>query len=86
MADPEHLAKLEEGVTAWNRWRGERREIVSPDLRGAKLGENSKDLRGVDLSRVDLQGADLSHANLDRADLRRAILHGAELDVASLMG
>jgi hypothetical protein len=83
MANPEHLAKLEEGAKAWNRWRRERLEVVSPDLRGAKLNDN-KDLRGVNLSHADLLGADLSHANLNGADLRRAILNDAELHVASL--
>jgi hypothetical protein len=40
MANPEHLAKLKEGVEAWNRWRKEFPD-VRPFLNGA-------DLRGVD--------------------------------------
>ena len=40
MANPEHLAKLKEGVEAWNRWRKE-----FPDIRPLL---NGADLRGVD--------------------------------------
>ena len=35
----EHLAKLNEGVEAWNKWREENREIM-PDLSEADLDEN----------------------------------------------
>ena len=36
MANPEHLAKLKEGVEVWNQWREENRgEVV--DLREADL-------------------------------------------------
>ena len=37
MANPEHLAKLEEGVEAWNKWREENPDIREPDLREAIL-------------------------------------------------
>ena len=40
MANPEHLAKLKEGVEAWNQWRRDFPD-VRPFLNGA-------DLRGVD--------------------------------------
>ena len=30
MADPEHLAKIEEGVEAWNAWREEHPEVRPP--------------------------------------------------------
>ena len=46
MANPEHLAKLKEGVEAWNQWRNEHRAIY-PDLTNA------------DISHADLTGADL---------------------------
>ncbi len=47
MGNPEHLAKLKEGVEAWNAWRGKTPDIM-PDLRGANLCE--VDLRGAKCS------------------------------------
>ncbi len=49
MAKPEHLAKLEEGVEAWNAWSLENLDIV-PDLNGA-------DLLWADFSEANLSGA-----------------------------
>ena len=57
MAKPEHLAKLEEGVEAWNAWRLENLDIV-PDLNGANLREAGfrwADRRGADFSGANLQ-------------------------------
>ncbi|MGD0073319.1 MAG: ion channel [Candidatus Binataceae bacterium] len=54
MANPEHLAKLKEGVEAWNKWRKENPEI-DPELDDA-------DLQGADLSVANLQGANLADA------------------------
>jgi uncharacterized protein YjbI with pentapeptide repeats len=78
MANSEHLAKLEEGVDAWNDWRKANPGIV-PDLNGA-------DLIGADLSRVDLDGADLGMANAGNARLGGAGLGGADLIWADLRG
>ncbi len=36
MANPEHLAILDKGVEAWNRWQAENRDVL-PDLGGANL-------------------------------------------------
>ncbi len=87
MADQRHLAKLHEGVSAWNQWREEHPEIL-PDLRKADLHEAV--LTGVDFRRTNLDGADLSNArlcsgllnsasfcqtNLSGARLRHACLH-----------
>ncbi len=47
MADPEHLAKLKEGVETWNQWRKE-----NPDAH--------IDLRSAALKGADLSGAELS--------------------------
>ncbi len=86
MANEEHLAKLMEGVKAWNEWRLENPQIIAAlsdaDLRLA-------DLRFADLSRANLGGSDLSRAKLSGAklggaDLSRAHLRGAELSNAHL--
>jgi uncharacterized protein YjbI with pentapeptide repeats len=79
VADKEHIARLKQGVDAWNAWRLEERVGVRPDLSGANLG-------GADLIGADLVGVDLSGANLHRAELRRADLSGADLRGADLSG
>ncbi len=76
MANPEHLAKLKEGVKAWNQWREEDPAIMA-DLGGANL-------RGANLERVDLVESNLWEADLVEADLRNATLEGAHLWEASL--
>ncbi len=66
MADEEHLAILEKGVEAWNRWREENPRI-RPDLSGANLrgaNLNGANLSYANLNRAELSGADLSIANL----------------------
>ena len=80
MANKEHLAKLQEGVEAWNAWR-KQNPGIQPDLSGIYRGV---DLFGVDLRGADLAGADLSEANLRRADLRKANLRGVNLFRADL--
>jgi uncharacterized protein YjbI with pentapeptide repeats len=64
VANPEHLAKLNEGVEAWNQWREENPDLA-PDLSGANLSE-------ADLPWAHLIGANLREANLSRADFRGA--------------
>ena len=79
MANPEHVAKLNEGGEAWNEWR-KANPFVKPDLTQA-------DLRNANLwvileqkhIGVDLRGADLSWANLYEARLPAADLWGADL-------
>jgi hypothetical protein len=96
MVNPEHLAKLKEGVEAWNQWRQEN-PAVDPDLSGASLsgadlwradlyGANLKgaSLGGVNLVETRLSGADLSGADLDGADLAAADLYKADLRSAML--
>ncbi len=94
MANPEHLAKLYEGVAAWNLWR--KMNNTDIDLSGADLcgehlfkskldkgylsSENSSCvLDGAYLRGVNLSGADLKKANLSGADLLGANLHGTNL-------
>ena len=78
MANQEHLAKLKEGVEAWNQWRDKNPDL-QPDLQGANL--DSAQLQGADLYRAQLQ-----KANLNSAQLQKAILVGAQLQKAILSG
>jgi len=39
MSNPEHLAKLKEGVEAWNKWRKDNEEDVPPSIRPLLLGK-----------------------------------------------
>jgi hypothetical protein len=83
MANKEHLARLKQGVDAWNRWRNQSGGTL-PDLSRANL--YGADLFDVDFHGVDLHGARLDAANLSRANLHGADLHGADLRVATLHG
>ena len=83
MANPEHLAKLKEGVAAWNRWRKENPELI-PDLQEANLTETN--LSGADLSEASLRGTDFGGAKLLNASLSGADLRGARLTRADLRG
>lgn len=76
MANPEHVAKLKEGVPAWNSWRAVNSEIT-PELTDA-------DLSGCDLAAADLRLANLGWANLYKANLSNANLQNANLDGANL--
>ncbi len=82
MANPEHVAKLGEGVEAFNLWR-EGNPGVRPDFRGKSL--EGADLKGIDLSSGRLQGAKLHNVNLFGSDLQRANLQGAKLEAVTLV-
>jgi uncharacterized protein YjbI with pentapeptide repeats len=74
LANPEHLAKLKEGVEAWNQWRDNLE--TEPDLSGADLtGLDLTDyqLYQVNLSRAILEGVTFGRANLSRTNFHRAI-------------
>ena len=86
MANSEHLARLKEGVEAWNAWR-ERHSDSVPEFAGADL--SGVDISGANLNGANLQGAQLSGtllsgARLYRANLSRANLTGANLSMANL--
>ena len=93
MADQQQIARLKEGVAAWNAWRAAHRD-VSPDLAGAPLRGldlTGADLKGANLKGADLRGANLGEANLAGANLEganffKAILNGADLANANLRG
>jgi len=78
MANKEHLARLKQGVEAWNQWR-EANLPVQPDLSMANL-------RGADLSRANLSRAQLIGANLQGATLVETNLEGANLTGCSVYG
>ncbi len=78
MANPEHLAKLEESVEAWNQLR--ENQAFVPDLRGAAL--SGRDLSGANLRGADLRGAGFNQSNLSGGSLREANLQGVDLNVA----
>jgi uncharacterized protein YjbI with pentapeptide repeats len=81
VANPEHLAKLSEGVEAWNDWTRQNR-LLKPELRGARL--QGANLAGAHLWGADLQGAQLQGANLSGAGLHNAFLTQANLSDADL--
>ena len=81
MANLAQLRILEKGVSAWNDWRNENRDVAL-DLTSADLRE--ADLRGADLSCADLSWASLSGAKLMGAILRDACLGKAHLSGANL--
>jgi uncharacterized protein YjbI with pentapeptide repeats len=68
MADESHLAKLHEGVDAWNSWRDEHPEII-PDFASSDLQEANLSI--FKLYNVDLCLAYLRNANLFNTNLRR---------------
>ncbi len=83
MANPEHLARLKEGVEAWNAWRREN-PGVRVDLQGAI--QSWAELAGADFAGADLEGAFFVAANLAGADLTNSILDDASFQQANLAG
>ena len=89
--NPEHLAKLKEGVKAWNAWRKENPGVI-PELQGAPLDQQVlpkahlefANLKGAHLRNAHLEGAFLGLADLRGAKLRRAHLERADLGGAKL--
>jgi uncharacterized protein YjbI with pentapeptide repeats len=71
VANPGHLALLQQGVEVWNTWRA-KESLVSPDLSGAKLSR-------ADLDDANFGGANLGGANLVQASLVKANFGGANL-------
>jgi hypothetical protein len=81
MANEDHLARLKQGVAAWNAWRAENLTI-RPDLSGADLF--CADLFGATLIQATLSEANLSGATLDWVILSGAILTEAILTEAKI--
>jgi hypothetical protein len=77
MANPEHVAKLKEGVEAWNEWRKTSKE--RPDL-------SEVELYGDSLDKYDLRYADFSGASLTVVRLRSASCDECCFEGAVLIG
>ncbi len=92
MANPKHLAKLNEGVEAWNKWRDQNlfrpdHSVVRPDFHKADLQETTLDgahLIFSNFNKATLVRASLSKANLVGTNFNRANLAGADLGEADL--
>jgi hypothetical protein len=78
VANEEHLARLKQGVWAWNQCR-EADSNMRLDLAGA-------DLTGAQLYRADLRLADLTGANLREASFGEARFFGGYLNGADFAG
>ncbi|MBN1164328.1 MAG: pentapeptide repeat-containing protein [Candidatus Krumholzibacteriota bacterium] len=91
MADAAHKKVLQQGVSAWNKWRQEN-PAIKPDLSETNIkirklshvNFKDTDLRGALLAGVDLRGANLENADLSGADLMEANLQDSWLSGASL--
>lgn len=87
MADEEHIARLCEGVEAWNAWR--RNTNISPDLSYSDLSYFTLDrinLQNANLSEVICERTSLVGAKLSRANLHRGFFVEANLSGAVLRG
>jgi hypothetical protein len=89
MANPEHVAKLMEGVEAWNEWR--ETTNVNPDLSELPLLSYSlnrynlrfADFSGALLADVTLQFARCEDSSFESATLSNVVLIGTDLERAN---
>jgi uncharacterized protein YjbI with pentapeptide repeats len=95
LANPEHLAKLQEGVEAWNQWEKEHPELLPLGRRLAQLRKGVDEWNQwkkehsaitLDFSGADLSGAYLCEANFEGADFTGARLRKTHLGKAQLRG
>ncbi len=81
MANPDHSAKLIEGVESWNAWRDQNPDIV-PDLSGIYLVKTN--LNQANFYKTNLQDANLSEAHLRDTIFKESNLSGADLSDTNL--
>ena len=88
MANPGHVAKLKEGVEAWNAWRNGKLVPLKPTDASGTFDTivDGPDLEGANLEGVDLSKANLKLARLGKAWLAEVKLRGADLQNAQLNG
>lgn len=80
----DHLAKLNDGVLAWNQWRRDN-PAIRPTLANTELADfKSSNLQGCDFSYTNLCQARLPGIDLIGASFHQAILAGADLSNAHL--
>jgi hypothetical protein len=99
MANPEHLAILNKGILAWNKWRDQNRDVL-PDLSSAELSDMNfcedsapnaptpirANFQEVNLFRAKLYNSTAFGANFSFADLREANLCDSLLNSVVLAG
>jgi uncharacterized protein YjbI with pentapeptide repeats len=88
VANPDHLARLKNGVVAWNQWRYDNQAALR-EARGRSMTEpefSFAHIYDIDLSDADLGEMALVGANLCKTNLRRARLCGTRLSRADLCG
>lgn len=97
MANKKHLAILEQGLLAWNKWRQEEPDVL-PDLSGADLCGEDYSTRSTasgtvginfdktNLSRSKLRDVFFSEASMMFTDFRGADLCGAQICSCNLIG
>lgn len=81
MANPEHLAILEQGVEVWNQWREENPDI---EVQIYEADLKFKDFRGVNFNGLDLSFTNLLGCKLNRADFSEANLLATDFTGAFL--
>jgi|CZKS01.1.fsa_nt_gi hypothetical protein len=81
MANSAHVAILERGVEAWNKWQ---RTVFNRYRRGTD--RDPPDLSRANFFGARLNGVDLRRVNLGRCDLRSAHLVGADFRGSGIEG
>ena len=81
MANSDHVTKIKEGVSSWNKWRKENPD-VEPDLGWANLV--SLDLSSVQFNNSNMKLAFCRDSNLSDADFSNSNLYGTNFQNSNL--
>ena len=74
MANPEHIAKLNQGIKVWNKWRKEN-PLIKPDLNKAilqKMDLSGGNFKEVNFEEANLTGSIIKEANFKKANCKKA--------------